>query len=289
MVIGVNPTSYLIYRMTGIRPLGRPSIPAYVFKSVEPSFAPFREVFGKDLKVRESIRGAYMHGTVLDRASQEMISLYQKKVGFDVDLEVGTFQTVSVEIEKDGWYQSGEIEYIKQSKEGTFLVKVKGEPEPRETEWIWSTVPLRVLMTLIGYKKNELDRVYIYRVKRDKRVGGWRDKRVGGWDGHSFDPKYELVYDLDQDSIYSRHVRIGIPQKPSTVQWYSEIWSLSPIKEVENLVKFYTVPLRLNRKVKIPKGIELVGTYSEWDYRINMTHVLEKVRELSKTYGIGSL
>jgi hypothetical protein len=281
MVLGVNPTSYLIYSMTGLKPIGRPGIPEYVFKSIEPSHAPFREIFGDRLKIRESVRGAYAYGAVLERASAELASMYQRKLGFDADLEVGTFQTVSVEIEKEGWYRNAEIEYIRKNKDGTFSVKLVGDDEPIVTEWIWSTLPLRVLMSLMGYKRTNLDRVYIYRVKSGKKDSRRKEDL--------FDPKYELVYDIDPDSPFARHVRIGIPSKPSTVHWYSEIWSLTPVKDVEDLVKFYTVPLKLSKEVKLPRGIELIGTYSEWDYRINMTHVVEKTRELARVYGIASL
>lgn len=281
MVLGVNPTSYLIYRMTGIRPIGRPNLPAFVYKSVEPSFLPFREIFGDLVSVRPSKRGAYFHGSILERGTAELETLYEGKLGFPAKLEVGVYQTVSVDIgkEKEGWYTKAEIERIEELRGGGFAVYLMGESKPIETPWIWSTLPLRVLLPLLGKRKPNLPRVFIYRVRTKKVLSS---KVPGG-----FDPNYELVYDLDPDSPYARHIRVGMPQRPETVVWYSEIWSLSPVKVAGDVVKFYTIPYALDRRINLPPNLELIGAYSEWDYGINMTHVLEKTRELGKKYNIG--
>lgn len=280
MVLGVSPTSYLVYRMTGLRPLGRPNLPSYIFKSVEPSFFPFKEILGDLVSVRPSLRGAYFHGSVLDKYSDELQRVYEGKLGFPVPLEIGNYQTVSVDLskEQDGWYRRGEIDRIEVLKDGGFLVHIKGEEKPVEAPWIWSTLPLRVLLELLGKKKPNLPRIFIYRLRTKKAFS----KQVRDL----FDSEYEVIYDLDPDSPFARHIRIGIPNRPETVIWYSEIWSLGPVKVTEDVVKFWTVPYQLDRDIKLPPGVELIGAYSEWDYSLNMTHVLEKTRELARKYNI---
>lgn len=278
MVIGVNPNSYIIYKMTGIRPIGKPSIPNYVFKTIEPSADLIFKYLGRSISYRPSLRGVYFYGTIFTKATWEMEEAYRNKLGMDVSMEVGSYQTVSLEMEeKSGWYVEAEIERIKQRDDGTFEVHLVGQDKPIISEWIWSTIPLRVLLKLLGTPSNNLERVFIYRYRSKKAF----DKNIN----EVFDPLFEVVYDADPDSKFARHIRIGIPGSKKGVVWYSEIWSSTPLKEEEGLVKFYTIPLRPKRK-RLPKGIETIGAYAEWDYSKTMSSVVEKVLKLAKKYGV---
>jgi hypothetical protein len=276
MVLGVNPTSYIIYRMTGIRPLGRPRLPNYVFKSIEDSSDKIKQYLGDSVSYRVSYRGVYFRGTIFPSASKEIEDIYQQKMGFPVPMEVGSYQTVSIEIEESGWYTKGEVDRIERREGGGFLVYLVGSPKPIETEWIWSTLPMRVTLKLLDLPTGGLKRIFIYRFRSSKVF----DKDVN----HIFDPEYELIYDADPDSEFARHLRIGIPGSKN-LTWYSEIWSLTPMNNVEGAVKFYTIPYP-SRKRTLPKGLEVIGAYAEWDYSKGINSVIEKVEKLSKSYGV---
>ncbi len=280
MVIGVNPNSYIIYRMTGIKPVGRPNLPSYVFKSIEPpGSGPLVSEYLKGLvSYRPSLRGVLYFGSIFTSASQEMVDAYRSKLGLDVDMHVGTYQTVSIDMEeRRGWYVEGEIERIDRNFDGTYSVYLVGKDKPIVTEYIWSTIPMRVLLKLLGLPTHGLERIFIYRYRSKKAF----DKDVNS----VFDPEFEVVYDADPNSKFSKHIRIGVPGSRSGVVWYSEVWSSYPIKDTEGLVKFYTVPMKPKKK-RLPKGVEVIGAYAEWDYSINITSVIEKTLKLAKRYNV---
>jgi len=260
LILGVNPYSYLLHRLTGIPVIGQMAhFPQFHYQTpmnhdlslLDHVDLPLElEMLQTGLRYRSMIWSSWPDPIIKEQ--------FLKKIALTEVQDVGTSLYLSLKLESKDWFKVARFSRIFK-RNGIFQIQLESG-DIIEVERLLSTLPLMLLAKMMR-EILSLKKYYIYRYNAKLSPD-------------ELDPNYACIYEFDEKPY--RYVRLRDSNGRS--HWVEEyIYEQElPKEEVSKVKHFYTLPVPVSGPMLEFNGVELYGTYAQWDYRLTIADVIDR-------------
>jgi len=260
LILGVNPYSYLLHKLTGIPVIGQMAhFPQFHYQTPMNHDLSLLDRVELPLELEMLQTGLRYRGMIWSTWPDPIIKeQFLKKIGLTEIQDVGTSLYLSLKLEAKGWFRIARFKRILK-RNGVFQIYLE-TGELIEVERLLSTLPL-MLLAKVMREVLSLKKYYIYRYNAKLPP-------------EELDSSYAYIYEFDEKPY--RYVRLRDNQGRS--YWVEEyIYDHELTKEEAGKVKhFYTLPVPISGPMLEFNGVELYGTYAQWDYRLSIADVIHR-------------